>query len=190
MIVPLPLGGGWLREGSLIVGGVGIPAELRFHARVVDPEPRSKPASAPHPPRTAGAALRMGEAIRRRTPPSRPRSRTCRLTAVTPPEILAELEKLAGRLGVVVRFDAFDAKLASKGGLCRLHGAPFVVIDGAIPILDKIGILSEALAMFDLEAIYLPPVLRPRLDRKRIAARGVVRPPLRPVAKAKLRGAR
>ncbi len=43
MIVPLPIGGGWLREGSLIVGGVGIPAEIRFHARVVDPEPRSKP---------------------------------------------------------------------------------------------------------------------------------------------------
>jgi hypothetical protein len=111
---------------------------------------------------------------------------------VTPTEILAELEMLAGRLGVVVRFDAFDAKLASKGGLCRLRGSPFVVIDGGLPILDKIGILSEALAMFDLEAIYLPPILRMRLGQNRPTRppRGPVRPPLRPVAKAKLRAIR
>ncbi len=108
---------------------------------------------------------------------------------MTPPEILAELEKLANRLGVVVRFEPFDAKLAGRGGLCRVHGSPFVVIDGDLPILDKIGILSEALAMFDLEAIYLPPILRSRLDKKR-TTRGRVRPPLRPVVKAKLRAAR
>jgi len=108
---------------------------------------------------------------------------------VTPTEILAELAMLANRLGVVVRFDAFDAKLASKGGLCRVHGSPFVVIDGGLPVMDKIGILSEALAMFDLEAIYVPPVLRTRLNRNRAVRppRGPVRPPLRPVAKAKRR---
>ena len=108
---------------------------------------------------------------------------------MTPPEILAELEKLANRLGVVVRFEAFDAKLASKGGLCRVHGSPFVVIDGGLPVLDKIGILSEALSTFDLAAIYLPPVLRSRLEKKR-SGRGPVRPPLRPMAKARRRDAR
>lgn len=108
---------------------------------------------------------------------------------VTPPEILAELEKLANRLGVVVRFETFDAKLASKGGLCRLHGANLIVIEGGLPILDKIGVLSEALSTFDLEAIYLPPVLRTRLERNR-SPRGRVRPPLRPVAKARLRAGR
>jgi hypothetical protein len=108
---------------------------------------------------------------------------------VTPIEILAELEKLANRLGVVVRFDAFDAKLASKGGLCRVHGEQLIVIEGGLPILDKIGILSEALSTFDLEAIYLPPVLRTRLERNR-PPRARVRPPLRPMAKARLRAVR
>jgi hypothetical protein len=109
---------------------------------------------------------------------------------VTPPEILAELEKLAKRLGVVVRFEAFDAKTAAKGGLCLLRGSPFVVIDAGLPMLDKIGILSEALSTFDLEAIYLPPVLRSRLERRRTSSRGPVRPPLRPPAKARLRAVR
>jgi hypothetical protein len=105
---------------------------------------------------------------------------------VTPGEILAELEKLATRLGVTVRIEAFDAKSSAKGGLCRLRGAPFVVIDAGLPVMDKIGILSDALASFDLEAIYVPPVLRARLEKRR-HGRGPVRPPLRPVAKARRR---
>ena len=105
---------------------------------------------------------------------------------MTPPEILAALAKLAKRLGVVVRFDAFDAKLASKGGLCRLRGASFIVIDEGLPMMDKIGVLSDALATFDLEAIYVPPVLRTRLAKRR-SRRGPVRPLLRPVVKARLR---
>lgn len=108
---------------------------------------------------------------------------------MNPREILDELEKLAGRLGVVVRYEPFDAKARRRGGFCRVHGSPFIVVDGGLPLLDKIGILSEALAMFDLEAIYLPPVLRTRLDKKR-GGRGPVRPPLRGVVKARLRAAR
>ena len=110
------------------------------------------------------------------------------LGRVTTTEILAELEKLAKRLGVAVRFEAFDAKNGGKGGLCRLHGAPFIVIDAGLPVLEKIGILSEALSTFDLEAIYLPPVLRMRLERR--THRGPVLPLLKPPAKARLRAVR
>jgi hypothetical protein len=90
---------------------------------------------------------------------------------VTPTEILTELEKLALRLGVPVRFETFsipgDLRVTGKGGLCRLRGKPIIVVDAALPLLDKIGVLSEALATFDLEAIYLPPVLRARIDSNR-----------------------
>jgi hypothetical protein len=107
---------------------------------------------------------------------------------VTPAEILSELEKLALRLGVHVRFEAFDARSAAKGGLCRLRGEPLIVLDVGLPVLDKIGILSDALARFDLEAIYLPPVLRSRFERRRRSTRGPVLAPLRPPVKAIRRG--
>ncbi len=108
---------------------------------------------------------------------------------MTPPQILAELEKLAKRFGVAVRFEAFDPKSLGKGGLCRLRGEPFIVIDARLPLLDKIAILSEALSTFDLEVIYLPPVLRTRLEARR-PVRLPVRPPLRPPAKVRFPAAR
>jgi hypothetical protein len=111
---------------------------------------------------------------------------------VNPAEILAELEKLAGRLGVAVRFEPFDPKNLGqmRGGVCKLRGSPFVVIDARLPLLDKIGILSEALSTFDLEAIYVPSVLRSRLGARRTGGRGPVRPPLRPPVKARSRAVR
>jgi hypothetical protein len=108
---------------------------------------------------------------------------------VEPREVLAELERLAARLGVAIRYEPFDAKARAKGGLCKLRGSPVVVIDDALPLLDKIGILSEALAMFDLAPIFVPPVLRARFDGaapKAAGRRGPVRPPLRGVVKTKL----
>ncbi len=86
-----------------------------------------------------------------------------------PEDVLRELEALAGRLGVLVRFEPFDLDLG-KGGLCRLRGRPLVVIDARLPLLDRIAVLSQALACFDLEAVYLPPLLRARLAEK--GARG------------------
>jgi hypothetical protein len=115
---------------------------------------------------------------------------------VTPPEILTELEKLALRLGVPVRCEPFALPGTKKdqegprmrGGLCRLRGKPIIVVDADAPLLDKIGVLCEALAAFDLAAIYVPPQLRARLERKRgergRSRRGPVAPPLRGPAKA------
>jgi hypothetical protein len=77
------------------------------------------------------------------------------------------------------------------------------VIDTALPLMDKIGILSEALSAFDLEAIYLPAILRTRVrspgdgsiagsgafaSPARAGKRGPVRPPLRGPVKAVRRG--
>ena len=106
--------------------------------------------------------------------------------------MLAELQKLANRAGVVVRFEAFDAKSAKRGGLCKVNGAPLVVVDARLTVLEKIGILSEALAALDVEAMFVPPVLRARIEKgatSGAARRGPVRPPLRPPSKARRREA-
>jgi hypothetical protein len=79
--------------------------------------------------------------------------------------MLGELQRLARRMGLTVRFDAFDARATRPGGLCTLRGVPIVVIDAHAPTLDKVGVLCDALGRFDVEAIYIPPQLRTRLAR-------------------------
>jgi hypothetical protein len=81
-----------------------------------------------------------------------------------PREVLSALEVLARKLGVPVRFETFDPALG-RGGLCKLRGRPVIVIDAGLPLLDRIGVLAQALGAFDLEAIYVPPVLRARIER-------------------------
>jgi hypothetical protein len=79
--------------------------------------------------------------------------------------MLRELERLARRMGVEVRFEAFDPRATRRGGLCRLRGAPLVVVDAHAATLDKVGILCEALSRFDVEILYIPPILRARMQR-------------------------
>lgn len=86
---------------------------------------------------------------------------------MTPPDIFRELSKLAHRLGIVVRFEPFDARvIEGRGGLCRLRGVPTVMADAGLPLLDKIGVLTEALATFNLEVLYVPPLIRARISRR------------------------
>jgi hypothetical protein len=88
---------------------------------------------------------------------------------VTHAEVLRELEKLAQRLGVAVRFESFDVRvIEGKGGLCWIRGVPTVLLDSGASLLDKIGVLADALRVFDIEAIYVPPVLRQRLTRRAV----------------------
>jgi hypothetical protein len=82
--------------------------------------------------------------------------------------MLAELEALALRLGVVVRVESFDSDLASKrGGLCRVNGRALLLVDESLPTADRIAVLAEALARFDLEGIYLSPRVRDRIEAVR-----------------------
>ena len=85
------------------------------------------------------------------------------LCFVTPKQILAQLVLLSGRAGIGVRFDALGRNLSeSRGGLCWLRGHPVVILDAASPVLDQIGVLAAALREFDLEVLYVPPLLRRR----------------------------
>ena len=82
---------------------------------------------------------------------------------MAPEQMLRELERLASRMGIVVRFEAMDGRATRSGGFCRLHGLPMVVVDEKAPTLEKVGILCEALSRFDVELLYIPPLLRARL---------------------------
>ncbi len=84
-----------------------------------------------------------------------------------PAEVLSELQKLAGRIGVAVRYEVFDLRvIAGRGGLCRVKGQHVIVMDAGMPVLDKIGVLADALATFDLDALYVPPFIRMRVQER------------------------
>ena len=101
-----------------------------------------------------------------------------------PLELAQALETLAARLGVAVRYEAIDRSLTRGrpgGGLVRLRGKPLILIDSRLGPRERVGVLAHALAHFDLDGIYLPPVVRAT-----IRAHG--RPRLlepRPLARAK-----
>jgi len=87
---------------------------------------------------------------------------------VTPERVLSELQVVAARLGITVRAEPLTADLLeARGGLCWAHGRPLVVMDASLPVRDKIAVLARALARFDLEAVYVPPLLRARIDQER-----------------------
>ncbi len=85
-----------------------------------------------------------------------------------PRDVLRELEALAGRLGIPIRAESFDLRvMAGAGGLCWLRGRPVIVVDAGAPLMDRVAVVASALAEFDLETLYISPLLRARIARER-----------------------
>jgi hypothetical protein len=110
---------------------------------------------------------------------------------VTPSRVLAELESIAVRLGIAVRVEPFgSALLRGRGGLCRVRGEPLIVMDAALPILDRIALMADALARFDLDDVHVVPAVRERIDAARAGARTPSRKRLGRVKRAPASGGR
>jgi hypothetical protein len=82
--------------------------------------------------------------------------------------ILDQLEELAGRFGMQIRYEPIkqDEDLVRiVGGLCLLRGEYVVIIDSKATIRDKIRALAEAVKYFNLDQVYIRPALRELLDK-------------------------
>jgi hypothetical protein len=71
------------------------------------------------------------------------------------PDQLRELEQVAERLGIKVSYEPMNGVVAGRGGLCRLRGQYRVIIDRRHKLPERVSILADALARFDLSAIGL-----------------------------------
>jgi hypothetical protein len=79
--------------------------------------------------------------------------------------ILNQLEELAGRLGIAVRYEPVNVEESSEaGGLCRLKGKYVLIIHSRASVNEKIRIIAQAVRQFPLEGIYLKPALRKLLE--------------------------
>jgi hypothetical protein len=88
------------------------------------------------------------------------------------PEQLTEaLEQAANQLGIQVRYDTMTGDVAGGGGLCKLKGQWCVIIDRKTPPSDRAATLTEALAQFDTDGVFLPPKVREALTARRAAMR-------------------
>lgn len=78
------------------------------------------------------------------------------------------LEELAERFGIEIRYEVIrqDEDLTFVvGGLCLLRGEYVLIINPRSSAKDKIKTLAMAIKHFDLDQIYIRPVLRELLDR-------------------------
>jgi N-dimethylarginine dimethylaminohydrolase len=82
--------------------------------------------------------------------------------------IAEQLEELIKSFGIQIRHEAIkqDEDLVNVvGGLCLLRGEYVLIINSKATTVDRIQTLATALKHFDLDQIYLRPVLRELLDK-------------------------
>ena len=79
-------------------------------------------------------------------------------------QIMKALEEVAERLSVQVHYEEMKAfEFRVEDGSCRVKGEPSIFIDRKRPLKEKISILARELQKFDLEDIYVPPLLREKI---------------------------
>jgi len=82
--------------------------------------------------------------------------------------IIDQLQELIEGFGVRIRREAIkqdEDSINVVGGLCLLKGEYVLIINSKATTMDRIKTLATALKHFDLDQIYLRPVLRELLDR-------------------------
>ena len=82
--------------------------------------------------------------------------------------VIDHLEELAERFGIPIRYEAIkqdEDSINVVGGLCLLKGEYVLIINSKATVKDRIRTLAMAVKHFDLDQIYIRPVLRELLDR-------------------------
>lgn len=80
--------------------------------------------------------------------------------------ILSQLEEVAQKLGINIRYETFrKSDFLHIGGLCRVEGQYIFIISSKATMGEKIQTLARALKRFDLTHIYIRPALREFLDK-------------------------
>ncbi len=99
--------------------------------------------------------------------------------------LLAALGELADRIGVQIRVEPFDLVMTGKGGLCRLRGKPVILVDAKLGIVERIGIIGQALGKVVPKGTYVSRELAPYLRTGHAAVRPAARLRLRPLARTR-----
>ncbi|HSB03838.1 MAG TPA: hypothetical protein VLK23_01495 [Thermodesulfobacteriota bacterium] len=94
-------------------------------------------------------------------------NRSC-VTRMDEDALIDHLEELAEGFGIQIRYEPIKQDEDSKnvvGGLCLLKGEYVLIINSKATVKDRIHALAMAVKHFDLDQVYIRPVLRELLDR-------------------------
>jgi hypothetical protein len=77
--------------------------------------------------------------------------------------VLQELETLAESLAVEMRYDDLEE---GRGGLCRYGGRTCLIVNRALPVGERVRVISNALARLPLDDVFVRPQVRELLERQ------------------------
>ena len=87
---------------------------------------------------------------------------------MTHEELLIQLEELADRLNIEIRYESGKGEdPATFGGYCRIGGRHIIVAHSKASLRRKIDLFTAALGHFDIDDLYLKPALRDHLKNSR-----------------------
>jgi hypothetical protein len=85
-----------------------------------------------------------------------------------PEQIVESLEKVAASLNVDVRYEALGPSgVTGGGGLCKVRGEWWLILDKKTTASERVILLADALARFDTDGFDLPAKAREALDASR-----------------------
>jgi hypothetical protein len=80
--------------------------------------------------------------------------------------ILNYLEELAEKLEILVRDENINLDdVSSSGGLCLVEGQYILILNSKTTVQEKIQVAIKALRQFDLNDVYVKPLIRELLDK-------------------------
>jgi hypothetical protein len=89
---------------------------------------------------------------------------------VKPDQLIPALEEGAQRLGITVKYEALaQSGISGSGGLCKVRGEWWLIVEKKATPSERVAILVDALAGFDTESLALPEKIEELLARRRIA---------------------
>ena len=85
-----------------------------------------------------------------------------------PDLLIPLLEESAGRLDVTVKYEALaQSGVSGSGGLCKVRGQWWLIIDKKATPSERVAILVDALSGFATESLGLPEKIEELLSRRR-----------------------
>lgn len=90
------------------------------------------------------------------------------ITQMNEDTLIDHLEELAEGFGIQIRYEPIKQDEDSTnvvGGLCLLKGEYVLIINSKATVKARINALAVAVKHFDLDQVYIRPVLRELLDR-------------------------